>query len=91
MTAPVLYGVWIPGVGWLAGRKSADGTHVPLSFESREVAEETARRIGHGARIFYIDDSLAAIENDLLVAEQEQKQKEHKLWHGLTTLLRNLW
>jgi len=69
---PLFYGVWIPGAGWLAGVKPS-GERMVLSFEIRVVAEETAQRIGRGAKVLFVDDSLMAIESTLLEAEAEQK------------------
>jgi hypothetical protein len=70
--APLFYGVWVPREGWLKGQKPT-GEKMALSFEMRVVAEETAKRIGRGAIVLFIDDSLAAIENSLLEAESEQR------------------
>lgn len=64
--AKLLYGVWLPGVGWLKVNSS------PLAFEIRDVAESTAGRMGDGARVEFIDDSLADLENQLLEAERNQ-------------------
>ena len=92
MTAPILYGVWTPGAGWLKGRKSSTGEVVPLSFESLAVAEQTAKRIGNRSSVFYIDDTLAAIEEALIQSEAEQARKRKEgSWHGLMKRLRNLW
>jgi hypothetical protein len=70
--APILYGVWIPGEGWLKGRKPT-GEIVALSFDSKAVALETAGRVGKDAQVFYVDDSLTAIESALLEAEENRK------------------
>jgi hypothetical protein len=72
MTAPVLYGVWIPGDGWLKGRKPT-GEIVALSFDSKLVALEAAARVGKNAQVFFIDDSLAAIEAALIESEAGRK------------------
>ena len=76
----LFYGVWIPGAGWLAGVKPS-GERMVLSFEIRVVAEETAKRIGRGAIVLFVDDSLMAIETTLLEAEAEQaKHKNGFFW-----------
>lgn len=87
MTAPILYGVWVPGEGWLSGVKPTTGAKTALSFEHKEVADETAVRIGQGAQVFYIDETLAAIQETLLYSEAEQraaaiKKQEGSKWPG---------
>ena len=60
----IFYGVWTPGLGWLKANNE------PVAFESKEIAESTAKRIGNHSYADYIDDSLAALENQLLEAER---------------------
>jgi hypothetical protein len=79
MTAPILYGVWVPGEGWLKGRKPT-GEIVALSFDNKPVALEAAGRVGKNAQVFFIDDSLTAIESALLEAEGNRKLN---LWERL--------
>lgn len=52
ITPPLMFGVWIPGKGWL---KSADGKH---TFADRriEVAESAARLYGRGAVAIPVDE-----------------------------------
>jgi hypothetical protein len=94
MTAPILYGVWIPGEGWLSGHKPATSERVPLSFEHKSVADETAVRIGRHAAVYFIDDTLAAIQETLLISEAEQraaaiKKQEGSKWPGWMKQLLN--
>jgi hypothetical protein len=62
----ILFGVWIPNQGWL----KVNGAHV--AFEYAIVAQATADRVGNGARVEYIDDSLAALEPYLLSLEKQR-------------------
>jgi hypothetical protein len=61
---PIFYGIWIPGTGWLRG----EGERA-LMFTEKAVAQETARRVGAKAKVFFIDNSLVDIEAKLLAAE----------------------
>ncbi len=75
-----LYGVWIPGVGWLKGEDQK-----ALAFTLRDVALEVSQRVGSGAKIYFIDPSLRDLENYLLEAERK-KRKEFISWHIFRTL-----
>ena len=61
---PIMYGCWIKGKGWVRGEEGR-----ALMFTYWEVAQETARRIGN-AKVYFIDQSLVDIENQLLAAEK---------------------
>lgn len=77
---PKLYGVWIPGEGWLKTHSGA------VAFVHEIVADSTAKRIGRGAYVDFIDDSLKDLEMQLLQAEQEQadqKKEKVSLWNRL--------
>jgi len=63
----IMYGIWIPRTGWLRGEEGR-----ALMFTERVVAQETARRIGKKAKVFFIDRSLVDIEPALLDAEREK-------------------
>jgi len=63
---PLMYGVWLPGKGWLRGEESR-----ALMFTEKIVAQETARRVGQKAKVYFIDQSLVDIEQGLLDAEQK--------------------
>jgi hypothetical protein len=76
---PILYGVWIPGQGWLKTHAGA------VAFVHRTVAESTAKRIGSRARSEYIDDSLKDLEQTLLQAEVERRNRS--LWTRIKLLL----
>lgn len=64
---PVLFGVWLPGKGWLRGADARAFADV-----HREVAGEVARRIGRGAKVYYVDNALVDLEETLLEAERAQ-------------------
>ena len=62
---PLMYGVWLPGIGWLRGEESR-----ALMFTEKVVAQETARRVGQKAKVYFVDGSLVDIEQKLLEAER---------------------
>ena len=78
MDTNLLYGIWIPGTGWLKAKDT-------LTFTSFIVAEQVAERIGDGAHVYFIDTSLQDLEEKLLEAEQRKAQRS--LWHIFKTLL----
>lgn len=61
------YGVWIPGQGWLKG---ARGVYADLN---KAVAKEIAKRIGKGARVYFVDEAIADLEQVLILAEKERE------------------
>ena len=73
-----LFGIWLPGVGWLKAKDT-------VTFTSRQVADEVAKRIGGGARVYYIDTSLQDLEEKLLEAEQRKVQRS--LWKKIIMFL----
>jgi hypothetical protein len=58
------YGVWIPGKGWVRGSHSR-----PFADLNRDIATQLRNRIGSGAIVYYIDDALVDLEQELLDAE----------------------
>jgi len=60
-----LYGVWIKGVGWLRGVGGV------VSFAIKQVASDTARRVGGQVR--FIDESLKDLEQNILSIESQKK------------------
>lgn len=62
---PPTYGVWIPTQGWLKGEKGVYADY------HRSVAEQVARRVGSGARVYFVDNAIQDLEQVLLVAEKE--------------------
>lgn len=81
---PVLYGVWLPGEGWLRAHVKTS----PLTFAQKEVADEVAARLG--GKVYYCDQSLVDIEDRLLKAENAKAQEQNRkksLWHTLTSSL----
>lgn len=63
------YGVWLPRRGWLR----ADG--YPYAETLLSKARSTARRLGSGARVEYIDASLVKLESQFLEAELQSSLK----------------
>ena len=61
------YGVWLPGKGWVRSGKN----NAPYADYNRKIAEELARRLKHGATVYYIDLALFDLEDQLLAAEKE--------------------
>lgn len=66
---PQMYGVWTPRKGWL---KAVDLEGHPQAYAEirKDVARATANRIGNHSRVEYIDQSLVALEQELLNAEK---------------------
>jgi len=60
-----LYGVWIRGRGWL---RTDNGV---VSFDHKDVAEDTASRVGGEVR--FIDESLKDLEQNILSLESMPK------------------
>jgi hypothetical protein len=67
-----MYGVWLPGLGWVKAVKKGGGIDVYATLDI-EVARRVAQRLGSGARLEYIDDALAMLETELLRAEARPK------------------
>lgn len=81
----IFYGVWQPGKGWLkAERVSANNIvqQIPFATTEKNIALELARRIGDGARVSYIDDSISAMEGTLIRAEYQANERRawRRLW-----------
>lgn len=66
MTSPIMYGVWIPKQGWLRTTNGA------VAFENKEVADETAKRCGQGAKVYYVDMALIDLEQNFLSLEKSE-------------------
>lgn len=62
------YGVWIPGKGWVR----SGALNAPFTDAKFEVAEQLARRLHHRAQVYYIDNALFDMEDQLLIAERER-------------------
>jgi len=63
-----IYGIWIPGEGWLKGKDVFADTNW-------DKASQVARLIGHGAVVRFIDIAIIDLENRYL--EQERRS----IWH----------
>jgi hypothetical protein len=72
-----LYGIWQKGLGWVKAYK-ADGKLSPYATNDKEIAVDVARRIGEGARVEYIDDALAVMEEALLRAEYLKENRKRR-------------
>jgi len=71
-----LYGIWIPGEGWLKGKDV-------FADENLEKANQVARLIGRDARVYFIDQSIIDLERHYL--EQERRT----IWHIFKNLFKN--
>ena len=70
---PLTYGVWVRGQGWLKAVNFKSGRNEACAFFSVKVAARTAKRVG--GRVEYIDDSLVALEANLLDIEKRNSIK----------------
>jgi hypothetical protein len=61
----ILFGIWIKKQGWLRGVGGV------VSFSEKEIAKDTARRVGGEVR--FIDDSLQDLEQNILSLEAQKK------------------
>lgn len=71
---PVMFGIWIPGKGWIRGANAQ-----ALMFMHKHVAQATAKLLHSHARVQFIDQSLVDIEQQLLDAEMQRRS----LWQLL--------
>lgn len=69
---PRMWGIWQPGLGWVKAFKKGGGKDAYATFD-KAIARDVARRIGDGARVEYIDDAIAMMEDELLKAEAKPK------------------
>jgi hypothetical protein len=76
MTPETLYGVWIPGEGWLRGKDV-------FADPSLDKAQQVARLVGRGARVYFIDESIRDLEQRYL------EQEKRTLWHTFNNWFRN--
>ena len=63
-----MYGIWIPGSGWLRGKEV-------FADYSLEKSRQVARMIGRGAIVRFIDPSIVDFEQRYL------ENEKRKLWH----------
>lgn len=61
----ILFGVWLKRYGWLRGVNGI------VSFTEKQIAKDTARRVGGEVR--FIDDSLKDLEQNILSLEAGKK------------------
>ena len=73
---PIMYGVWIPKQGWLRTTNGA------VAFESKDVATETAKRCGQGAKVYYVDLALIDLEQNFLSLEKSQVKGLRNMFDG---------
>ena len=79
-----LYGIWMPGKGWLRAQRT-DGTAQPYADTKRYVAVYYARLMGGQVR--YIDNALADMERVILEREA-QRRPVWRIWMNLFGKLR---
>jgi hypothetical protein len=69
-----IFGVWIPGEGWLKGKDVFADTDL-------EKVQQVARLIGRGATVRFIDKAIIDLEHRYL--EQERRS----LWQKIKSLI----
>ena len=74
--AEIYWGVWIPREGWL--KKNGE----VVAFDHKEVADQTAARVGNRAVVYYVDNALADLEYYFLELEAAKEKKT--AWHSLS-------
>lgn len=77
----ILYGIWIPGAGWLRIRRDT-GESVPYAETNLEIADQVANNIGNGAYTQYIDSSIVTLQDQYL--RHEKQSWRYKIWRTLT-------
>lgn len=82
-----LYGIWQVGLGWVKAYK-ADGKVSPYATNDKTIARDVARRIGDGAKVEYIDDALAVMEEALLRSEYIRKSKRWNIKEAFNAIFR---
>jgi len=82
-----LYGIWQTGLGWVKAYK-ADGKLSPYATDDKTIAKDVARRIGDGAKVEYIDDALAVMEEALLRSEYIRKTKRFNIKEAFNAIFR---
>lgn len=85
MTDQILYGIWIPGNGWLRIHRDT-GEMVPYAETNRQIVDEVASNIGGGAYAQYIDSSIVTLQD--LYIKHERQTWRYK-WHILTNSKRS--
>lgn len=65
---PIMYGLWRPGKGWVKGVDNRT-----LMFTSKMVAQQAATLLGT-CNVYFVDQSLVDIEDQLLEAEVKRNQ-----------------
>jgi len=68
---PTMWGVWIPGEGWLRCDTNAPNGH--FADYDKNKAREVARLIGNGATVRYIDKGIIELERRYLEREGRSK------------------
>jgi hypothetical protein len=87
-TAPVkepkLFGVWLPGEGWLKGKDIFADVDI-------EKAKQVARLIGRGAVVYFIDKSIIDFEQRYLDNERKSiwMKIKNTLSNSLGKIIRN--
>ena len=70
---PIMYGIWIKGSGWLKAHNSKSGQDEAVRFLHVNVAARVAQRVS--GRVEPIDDSLVALEKNLVDVEKRHSIK----------------
>jgi hypothetical protein len=73
----VIYGVWLPLVGWLRGPKPEQGLFATLN---KDLAQQQAKWFK--GQVLILDDKLPDFEAQMLDAERLAQRKPHGLFTG---------
>ena len=76
MAATIFYGIWLRGQGWL----KRNGEYI--AFDNLQVAQQTKKRIGKIATVYYIDGALADLEVYFLEMEKSKVVGIRQLLRG---------
>lgn len=72
---PILFSVWLPGVGWLRGKNERI-----FASDRREIAESAARLYGDDATVTEFDgEAMIDLEKIFLERESERKRASEAL------------
>lgn len=74
-----MYGVWLPGEGWLRNREKTK----TFADYNIDIARQVAKCVGRGAKVRYIDDFIEMIESRYLDKESRT------LWQSFSNFFNN--
>jgi hypothetical protein len=87
----VLWGVWVPGVGFLASFNRTTARDEPLATTNKWEARQIARRLKHEhARVEITSQALFDIQNKFVSVEQTAGAEKRSIWTTLRTFFGKL-